>query len=132
MKKQHAPSGRTRTPLNWAAEGPTGEARDTPQRLPHSANATCPATTPPEPDSSRSRPRDAEAEPELAASNRARARLLHTPEQAAGLLQVPASWLRKKAAAGLIPCTRVGRHLRFSTADVETVIRDGARPARHP
>ncbi|KNE83838.1 hypothetical protein ADZ36_02530 [Streptomyces fradiae] len=60
------------------------------------------------------------------------ARLLHTPEQAAELLQVPASWLRKKAAAGLIPCTRVGRHLRFSTADVETVIRNGARPARRP
>jgi excisionase family DNA binding protein len=55
-------------------------------------------------------------------------RLLHTPEQAAVLLQVPASWLRKKSAAGLIPCTRIGRHLRFSTADLDVLIHDGARP----
>jgi excisionase family DNA binding protein len=56
------------------------------------------------------------------------ARLLHTPEQAAVLLQVPASWLRKKAAAHLVPHTRIGRHLRFSDADLTAIIHHGARP----
>ncbi|GGV07641.1 helix-turn-helix domain-containing protein [Kitasatospora aureofaciens] len=54
-------------------------------------------------------------------------RLLHTPEQAAALLQVPASWLRKKAASGAVPSTRVGRHLRFSRQDLDDIIRVGAR-----
>ncbi|WP_373287122.1 helix-turn-helix domain-containing protein [Wenjunlia tyrosinilytica] len=52
---------------------------------------------------------------------------LHTAEQASVLLQVPASWLRKKAAAGHIPCTKIGRHLRFSQADLTHIIRSGAR-----
>ncbi|MER6145419.1 helix-turn-helix domain-containing protein [Streptomyces sparsogenes] len=56
---------------------------------------------------------------------------MHTPEQAAALLQVPASWLRKKSAAGRIPCTRVGRHLRFSTEDLNAIIRSGSRRPDH-
>jgi hypothetical protein len=36
------------------------------------------------------------------------------PSEAAQLLKVRESWLRKKAAARLIPCTYVGKHLRFS------------------
>ncbi|MER8162154.1 MULTISPECIES: helix-turn-helix domain-containing protein [Streptomyces] len=59
-------------------------------------------------------------------------RLLNTAEQAAALLQVPASWLRKKASADQIPYTKIGRHLRFSTDDLNAIIRDGARgPRRH-
>ncbi|MFI0818616.1 helix-turn-helix domain-containing protein [Streptomyces sp. NPDC021098] len=58
-------------------------------------------------------------------------RLLNTAEQAAVLLQVPASWLRKKAAAGHIPYTKIGRHLRFSADDLNAIIRDGARGPRH-
>ncbi|MBL1102045.1 helix-turn-helix domain-containing protein [Streptomyces coffeae] len=57
--------------------------------------------------------------------------LLNTAEQAAVLLQVPASWLRKKAAADQIPYTKVGRHLRFSTDDLNAIIRSGARGHRH-
>ncbi|WP_218830867.1 helix-turn-helix domain-containing protein [Streptomyces sp. NBS 14/10] len=70
-------------------------------------------------------------EPTAQGAQPATHRLLHTPEQAAALLQVPASWLRKKAAARSIPCTRVGRHLRFSTEDLNTIIRSGSRHPDH-
>lgn len=52
---------------------------------------------------------------------------LHKPDQAAALLNVPASWLRKKAAARAIPCTFLGKHLRFSDADLDQIIADGAK-----
>ena len=48
------------------------------------------------------------------------------PVEAAGLLKVRESWLRKKAAARLIPCTFLGRHLRFSPHDIAAI---SARPA---
>jgi excisionase family DNA binding protein len=47
--------------------------------------------------------------------------LLFTAEQAASLLQVRPSWLRRKAAARAVPCRFVGKHLRFSRADIETI-----------
>ncbi|WP_405598127.1 MULTISPECIES: helix-turn-helix domain-containing protein [unclassified Streptomyces] len=59
---------------------------------------------------------------------------LFTAEQAARVLQVPPSWLRKKAAAGAIPHTRIGRHLRFSAHDLHRLITTGQREptdARH-
>jgi excisionase family DNA binding protein len=57
---------------------------------------------------------------------------LHTAQQAADLLQVPVSWLRKKATARAIPCTFIGKHLRFSPADLTAIINAGTRPAtRH-
>jgi hypothetical protein len=43
------------------------------------------------------------------------------------LLKVPESWLRKKAAARLIPCTFLGKHLRFSDDDLEEIVRSGSR-----
>ncbi|MFJ8955085.1 helix-turn-helix domain-containing protein [Streptomyces sp. NPDC102381] len=52
---------------------------------------------------------------------------LFTADQAADLLQIPASWLRKKAAAGQIAHTRIGRHLRFCRADLEQLINNGRR-----
>ncbi|MFD0059585.1 helix-turn-helix domain-containing protein [Streptomyces sp. NPDC056690] len=52
---------------------------------------------------------------------------LFTAEQAAQALQVPPSWLRKKAAAGSIRHTRIGRHLRFSTSDLRALIAQGQR-----
>ncbi|MEV0598468.1 helix-turn-helix domain-containing protein [Streptomyces sp. NPDC050315] len=55
---------------------------------------------------------------------------LYTATQAAELLQIPASWLRKKAAAGAVPHIRIGRHLRFSEADLREIIRVGRRPAQ--
>lgn len=53
---------------------------------------------------------------------------LYTPEQAARLLQIPASWLRKRAAAHTIAHTRIGRHLRFSTADLHALVQAGQHP----
>jgi hypothetical protein len=37
------------------------------------------------------------------------------------LLQVRASWLRRKAAARAIPCRFVGKHLRFSHTDITAI-----------
>jgi excisionase family DNA binding protein len=52
-------------------------------------------------------------------------RLLYTADEAAQMLGVPASWLRRKAAARQIPCTFVGKHLRFSRTDLETIVEAG-------
>ena len=56
--------------------------------------------------------------------------LLLTPAQAAEVLQVRESWLRRRAAERRVPCCFVGKHLRFSRADLEAIVADGARPAR--
>lgn len=50
---------------------------------------------------------------------------LHTPADAAELLTVPESWLRRKASQRAIPCTFVGKHLRFTTEDLNEIIRRG-------
>ncbi len=55
---------------------------------------------------------------------------LYTPAEAAQVLRVPESWLRKKAAARVIPCTFVGKHLRFSSADLAEIVEAGARQPR--
>jgi hypothetical protein len=47
---------------------------------------------------------------------------LYTPAEAARLLR-----LRKKVAARVIPCTFLGKHLRFSDRDLEEIVRAGAR-----
>jgi len=60
---------------------------------------------------------------------RADARLLYTPAQAAEKLTIPESWLRKKAGRRLIPCTFLGKHLRFSEADLRHIVDHGSRPA---
>ena len=52
---------------------------------------------------------------------------LFTPAQAAEKLNVPESWLRKKAAARQVPCTFLGKHLRFSADNLAQIIRDGHR-----
>jgi len=54
--------------------------------------------------------------------------VLYTPAEAAQLLKVRESWLRKKAAARQVPCTFLGKHLRFSTADVAAIITAAAQP----
>ncbi|MFD4644727.1 helix-turn-helix domain-containing protein [Streptomyces sp. NPDC058441] len=60
-------------------------------------------------------------------NNRGEVARLFTAEQAAQVLQVPPSWLRKKAAAGAIPHTRIGRHLRFSDRDLQRLVEAGQR-----
>jgi excisionase family DNA binding protein len=52
---------------------------------------------------------------------------LYTPAEAARILKVRESWLRKKASARLIPCTFVGKHLRFSDNDITEIVTAGAR-----
>jgi excisionase family DNA binding protein len=54
---------------------------------------------------------------------------LYTPAAAAELLSVTESWLRRKASARLIPCTFLGKHLRFSRPDLAAIIAAGTRPA---
>jgi hypothetical protein len=54
--------------------------------------------------------------------------VLHTPAQAAALLAVRESWLRRKAGQRAIPCTFVGKHLRFSTHDLRAITALGAQP----
>lgn len=54
--------------------------------------------------------------------------LLYTVEEAAALLQVRSSWLRRKAATRAVPCTFLGKHLRFSRTDLDTIIDGGSRP----
>lgn len=56
--------------------------------------------------------------------------LLHTPAQAARVLSVRESWLRRMAGPREIPCTFLGKHLRFSEADLRAIVRRGARLAR--
>lgn len=58
--------------------------------------------------------------------------VLYTPAQAAERLMVRESWLRRRAAQRLVPCTFLGKHLRFSPTDLERIIADAARPARPP
>ncbi|MGC4956793.1 helix-turn-helix domain-containing protein [Actinomadura citrea] len=52
---------------------------------------------------------------------------MYTPAEAAAMLQVRESWLRKKASARAIPCTFVGKHLRFSDQDIAGIIAAGAK-----
>ena len=56
--------------------------------------------------------------------------VLYTPTQAAQLLQVRESWLRRRAAQRRVPCTFLGKHLRFSAANLDQIIADAARPNR--
>lgn len=59
---------------------------------------------------------------------KAAAPVLYTPAEAAELLKVRESWLRKKAAARQVPCTLLGKHLRFSRAEVGAIITAAAQP----
>ena len=52
---------------------------------------------------------------------------LHTPAEAAEILRIRESWLRAKATARAIPCTFIGKHLRFSDDDIAQIMAEGAR-----
>lgn len=49
------------------------------------------------------------------------------PAEAAEILRIRESWLRAKAAARAIPCTFIGKHLRFSDDDIAQIMAEGAR-----
>jgi hypothetical protein len=52
--------------------------------------------------------------------------------EAADLLAVRESWLRRRATARAVPCTFLGKHLRFSPADLVAIARAGATPTGPP
>ncbi|MFC4866278.1 helix-turn-helix domain-containing protein [Streptomonospora arabica] len=52
---------------------------------------------------------------------------VYTPAEAAEVLKVPESWLRKKAAQRAVPCTFLGKHLRFSAADLHRIVHQAER-----
>jgi excisionase family DNA binding protein len=58
------------------------------------------------------------------------AQLLYTPSQAAVILAVKESWLRKQAGKRRIPSTYLGKHLRFSHADLEAIVASAQRTPR--
>lgn len=51
---------------------------------------------------------------------------LYTPARAAHILSVKESWLRRQAGRRVIPCTFVGRHLRFSAEDLHMIAQQGS------
>lgn len=55
--------------------------------------------------------------------------VLFTPAQAAAMLQVRESWLRRRAARHLVPSTFLGKHLRFSRANLDQIVADATRAA---
>ncbi|MFJ2081269.1 helix-turn-helix domain-containing protein [Micromonospora chokoriensis] len=57
---------------------------------------------------------------------------LYTPAEAAARLRVPESWLRRRAGRRQIPCTFLGKHLRFSSADLAAIIAAAAQPPHRP
>jgi excisionase family DNA binding protein len=123
-------SSNTRTPLHAGHGGGTAGIPASGPRSCQRSTARASAAAHPRTQRSDSPPAStptSTTKPDIEAEDRAQPRLLHTPEQAAALLQVPASWLRKKAAAGDIPRTKIGRHLRFSDADLNAIIRHGSR-----
>lgn len=52
---------------------------------------------------------------------------LMTTEEAADFLNVSYSWLKKAAQRGEVPCTHIGRAVRFSSAHVEAIVDAGER-----
>jgi excisionase family DNA binding protein len=57
------------------------------------------------------------------------AQLLYTPAEAAVLLRVKESWLRRAAGTRQIPRTFLGKHLRFSAADLTAIVAGHHHPA---
>lgn len=53
---------------------------------------------------------------------------LYTAAEVAEILKVDVSWVRTKAARRAIPCTFVGKHLRFCDEDIAWIIANGQRP----
>jgi hypothetical protein len=71
---------------------------------------------------------------ELAALAASGAPVLYSPEEAEMILPgKTAYWLKNQARLRRIPCTRLGRTVLFTPADLNEIARDGARkPATEP
>ncbi|UGQ13612.1 helix-turn-helix domain-containing protein [Yinghuangia sp. ASG 101] len=55
--------------------------------------------------------------------------LLLTPDEAGALVRRSGNWMRRKATAGEIPCTVLGRTVLFSYTDLDDLIVIHHRPA---
>jgi excisionase family DNA binding protein len=55
---------------------------------------------------------------------------LITVEELAAYLAVSVAWVRKGVLERTLPCTKIGRHVRFTPEQVEHIVRSGERPAR--
>ncbi|PWK80642.1 excisionase family DNA binding protein [Lentzea atacamensis] len=75
---------------------------------------------------------DSRDEPVPLPDNNANAQdpLLFTADQAAQLLQVRASWLRRRATARAIPCRFLGKHLRFAREDIDQIAHESKQDVR--
>jgi hypothetical protein len=69
---------------------------------------------------------------EIAPTSAATPQLLFTPGQAAQLLAVSESWLRRRAGRRAIACTFLGKHLRFSVADMAAIASQGSQVVHRP
>ena len=54
---------------------------------------------------------------------------LLTVEQAAAVLAVPTSWLKQRVSARSVPCTRLGRHIRFTRDQLVAIVTASEQPA---
>lgn len=91
-----------------------------------------PAVQPPEPRNLAvvsAAPEETMSSPNNEAS--AQEQLLFTADQAAQLLQVRASWLRRRATARAIPCRFLGKHLRFSRDDIDQIAEESKQDVRN-
>jgi excisionase family DNA binding protein len=50
---------------------------------------------------------------------------LLTISEAAAALNVPEGWLRKKVSAGVVPHTRLGKHVRFTQEHLTQIVAAG-------
>lgn len=57
---------------------------------------------------------------------------LYTIAEAASLLRVPEGWLRKKVTAGVVPHTRLGKHVRFTDDHLCRIVADGEQEPVSP
>ncbi len=57
---------------------------------------------------------------------------LMTIDDLARRLKVKRSWVRDAVTARRIPCTRVGRHVRFSEEDYQAIKAAGQQPVEQP
>jgi excisionase family DNA binding protein len=53
-------------------------------------------------------------------------------QEVADLLGVPLKWLQDKVQAGDVPHTRLGKHVRFTKANIDEIIARAQRPAKNP
>lgn len=53
---------------------------------------------------------------------------MFTPAEAADVLSIPESWLRRQAGRRTIPSTMIGGHLRFTASELNVIVAAAHRP----